>query len=65
MPIRISATWDGNTVNAASGDFVGDGLYEFDMLDAGFTLADLSLGSAGSAATGSLTINKSTESPSM
>lgn len=64
VPIRISATWDGNTVNAASGDFVGDGLYEFDMIDAGFTLADLSLGSAGSAATGSLTINKSTESPS-
>lgn len=64
VPIRISATWDGNTVNAASGDFVGDGIYEFDMLNAGFTLADLSLGSAGSAATGSLTINKSTESPS-
>lgn len=63
VPIKISAEWNGNTVQAASGDFVGDSVYQQQLQDAGIELADMSLALGG--ATGNLIINKSSSSPSI
>jgi len=62
IPIKIQASWDGNVVDANNGDYLGDSQFNQQLLDAGIPSADIHLTSGG--ATGTLTINKSTESPS-
>lgn len=62
IPVKIQATWDGNTVHVANQDYVGDSSYQTQMEAAGISTDDMTLTSGG--ATGTLTINKSTAEPS-
>ena len=61
IPVKIQASWNSNTVDANNGDYLGDSEYSTQLLGAGIPASDMNLTSGG--ATGTLTINKSAETP--
>lgn len=60
-PIKITANWDGN---AATTNYVGTNLYDTELTDAGVPSGQIATAYASTSTTGTLTINKSSASPS-
>jgi len=61
QPLKFTAEWDGNT---ATSNFVGDSLNDSQLLLAGVPFSEISTTSNSNSVSGSVTINKSSASPS-
>lgn len=60
-PIKITANWDGNS---ATTNYVGTNLYDAELADAGVPAGEIATAYSSTSTTGTLTINKSSASPS-
>lgn len=61
VPISITGYWDASTPNFSSTGYVGNDIFEQDLLDAGVASGSMNLGSG--IQTGTVTINKTAETP--
>jgi len=61
VPISITGYWDTSTPNFSSTGYVGNDIFEQDLLDAGISAGSMNLGSGTQ--TGTVTINKTAETP--
>jgi len=61
VPISITGYWDTTTPNFSSTGYVGNDIFEQDLLDAGISGGSMNLGSG--IQTGTVTINKTAETP--
>ena len=61
VPISITGYWDTSTPNFSSTGYVGNDIFEQDLLDAGISAGSMNLGSG--VQTGTVTINKTAETP--
>lgn len=61
VPISITGYWDTTTPNFSSTGYIGNDIYEQELLDAGISSGNMSLGSG--VQTGTVTINKTAATP--
>jgi hypothetical protein len=61
VPISITGYWNTTTPNFSSTGYVGNDIFEQDLLDAGVSAGNMNLGSG--VQTGTVTINKTAETP--